>query len=219
MKSYSAYLFDMDGTLVDSEKLKGLALVKTCGHFGGCVDVDSYKMVMGKSWGEVTNYFFAKAQIAPDFYEFNAVFKQAYQELLLNELKPNSNVVELLSNLKERGKKIGIVSSAFGWMVDQVLTQLDLKKFFDVVVTQEDVTLHKPDPEAYFLALKKLELPGSEVLIFEDSESGVVAAKNAGCDTVALMHDFNTNHDFSLALRAIEDFNAFLENSEPTNSE
>lgn len=215
MKNYSAYLFDMDGTLVDSEKLKGLALVKSCSHFGGLVGVDTYKTVMGESWEQVTDYFFAEAQIEPDFDEFNTVFKLAYQELLFHELKPNPNVVELLSNLKERGKKIGVVSSAFGWMVDQVLTQLDLKKYFDIVVTQEDVKKHKPDPEAYLLALQKLALPGSEVLIFEDSEVGIIAAAKAGCDTVAFKHDFNANHDFSFALRVITGFSVFLESSKP----
>ncbi len=207
MKNYSAYLFDMDGTLVDSEKLKGQALVKGCNYFGGVVHVDTYKAVMGESWEQVTNHFFTKAQISPDFDEFNSVFKLAYQELLFHELKPNPNVVEFLSVLKERGKKIGVVSSAFAWMVDQVLTQLDLKKFFDVVITQENVTRHKPDPEAYLLALQKLNLPCSEVLVFEDSEVGLIAAKNAGCDTVAFKHEFNANHDFSLAIRIITDFN------------
>ena len=210
MKSYSAYLFDMDGTLVDSEKLKGLALVKTCSHFGGEVDVDTYKVVMGESWEQVTNYFFTKAQIAPDLDKFNSVFKKVYQELLFHELKPKPNVVELLSNLKERGKKIGVVSSAFAWMVDQVLTQLDLKKFFDVVINKEHVSKHKPDPEAYLLALRKLDVPGSEVLIFEDSESGLIAAKRAGCDSVAFKHEFNSGHDFGLALLVITDFNALF---------
>ncbi len=210
LKSYSAYLFDMDGTLVDSEKLKGLALVKTCLHFGGEVDVDTYKAVMGESWEKVTNYFFTKAHIAPDMVRFNSVFKLVYQELLIGELKPNPNVVELLSNLKERGKKTGVVSSAFAWMVDQVLTQLDLKEFFDVVITKEHVSKHKPDPEAYLQALRKLNLPGSEVLIFEDSESGLIAANRAGCDTVAFKHEFNSYHDFSLALGVITDFNAFF---------
>lgn len=215
MKSYSAYLFDMDGTLVDSEKLKGLALLQTCNHFGGTVDVDTYKAIMGESWEQVTNYFFTKAQIAPDIDKFNSVFKLAYKELIFHKLKPNPNVVELLSNLRERGKKTGVVSSASAWMVDQVLTQLELKKLFDIVLTQENVTRHKPDPEVYLLALQKLALPGSEVLVFEDSESGLIAAKKSGCDAVAFKHEFNLTHDFSIALRVITDFKEFIEITKP----
>lgn len=211
MNSYSAYLFDMDGTLVDSERLKGKALVTTCHLFGGAVNVDTYKAVMGESWENVTQYFFTKAGINPDRNKFNSEFKAVYQELLFHELKPNTNVVEFLSNLKKHRKKIGVVSSAFSWMVDLVLSHVELKSFFDIVITQEDVTNHKPDPEAYLLALEKLALPGSGVLIFEDSEPGLIAAREANCDSVAFRHEFNMNHDFSLAKRVIYNFRECLE--------
>lgn len=211
MKNYSAYLFDMDGTLVDSEKLKGKALVLTCAVFGGKIKVDEYKTVMGKSWEEVAAHFFAKAKINPPIEQFNAEFKPIYQEILFQDLATNPNAVELLTILKKQGKKIGVVSSAFSWMVNQILSQLELTEYFDVVVTQENVSKHKPDPEAYLLALEKLELPASEVLIFEDSEAGITAAQNADCDVVAFRHDFNVNHDFSGAVRIISDFNEILD--------
>jgi len=66
------------------------------------------------------------------------------------------------------------------------------------------------------LALEKLALPGSNVLIFEDSVSGLIAAEKAGCDSVAFKYEFNTNHDFSLVLMVITDFNTFLENYKTT---
>ncbi len=100
MKNYTAYLFDLDGTLVDSEKTKGKALAKTCSLFGGKLDVNIYKTVMGERWLNVTNHFFTRAKIDPDIDEFNAEFKNIYQELLLKELTPNPNVVELLIKIK-----------------------------------------------------------------------------------------------------------------------
>ena len=210
MKKYTAYLFDLDGTLVDSEKLKGKALAETCSLFGGTVDVKVYKTVMGERWLNVTSHFFTMAKIEPDIEEFNAEFKKIYQELLLNELTPNPNVVELLFKLKALRKKMGVVSSGADWMVDQVLSQLELSEFFDIVISKEQVKKLKPDPEAYLLALEKLGLPSSEVLIFEDSNSGLIAARNANCDSVAFKHEFNANHDLSLAIQTISDFNEFL---------
>ena len=210
LKNYSAYLFDMDGTLVDSEKLKGKALVKTCNLFGGITTTDTYKAVMGKSWEEVAACFFEKAQINPAIEEFNAEFKPIYREILFNELATNPNAIELLTWLKNNGKKIGVVSSAFSWMVKQILTQLELTHFFDVVISQEDVSKHKPDPEAYLLALEKFALPASKVLVFEDSESGLIAAHKAKCDTVAFRHEFNINHDFSGAIQIISDYHEFM---------
>lgn len=100
MKNYTAYLFDLDGTLVDSEKTKGKALAKTYSLFGGKLDVNIYKTVMGERWLNVTNHFFTRAKIDPDIDEFNAEFKNIYQELLLKELTPNPNVVELLIKIK-----------------------------------------------------------------------------------------------------------------------
>jgi len=96
MKKYTAYLFDLDGTLVDSEKLKGKALAETCSLFGGAVDVKVYKTVMGERWFNVTSHFFTMAKIEPNFEEFNAEFKKIHQEILLNELTPKPKVVELL---------------------------------------------------------------------------------------------------------------------------
>ena len=210
MKNYSAYLFDLDGTLVDSEKLKGKALAETCSLFGAKVDVNIYKAVMGESWFHVTNHFFKIAQIEPDTDKFNTEFKEIYQELLRKKLTPNPNIVELLTKLKAKRKRIGVVSSASPWMVDQVLSQLKLAEFFDIVITNKQVTKHKPDPEAYLLALERLSLPGSEVLVFEDSKSGLIAARKANCDSVAFQHEFNINNDFSLAVQIISDFNEFL---------
>ena len=210
MRNYKAYLFDLDGTLVDSEKLKGKALAETCSLFGGTVDVNVYKTVMGERWLNVTSHFFTMAKIEPEIEEFNAEFKKIYQELLLKELTPNPNVVELLFKLKALRKKMGIVSSGSDWMVDQVLSQMELSEFFDLVISKEQVTKLKPDPEAYLLALKKLGLSSAEVLIFEDSNSGLIAARNANCDSIAFKHEFNANHDLSLAIQTISDFNDFL---------
>ena len=210
MRNYKAYLFDLDGTLVDSEKLKGKALAKTCSLFGGTVDVNVYKTVMGERWLNVTSHFFKMAKIDPEIEEFNAEFKKIYQELLLKELAPNPNVMELLFKLKALRKKMGIVSSGSDWMVDQVLSQMELSEFFDLVISKEQVTKLKPDPEAYLLALKKLGLSSAEVLIFEDSNSGLIAARNANCDSIAFKHEFNANHDLSLAIQTISDFNDFL---------
>lgn len=206
LKEYSAYLFDMDGTLVNSEKFKGLALAEACGCFGGKVDVNIYKEVMGESWNVVTNHFFENANIEPEPEEFDVEFNKIYKKLLLEELVLNPKVKELLLELSANGKKIGVVSSAAAWSVDQILTQLELSDFFDVVITGESVTKHKPDPESYLLALEKLSLPGSEVLVFEDSNAGLIAANKAHCDAIAFQHEFNTKNDLSLAIQVISNF-------------
>ena len=197
----------MDGTLVNSEKLKGFALTKTCNNFGGEVDSNIYKEVMGNSWKFVTNYFFEQAQINPDIEKFNHEFKIIYEKLLNGELTLNPNVKELLGAISAMGKKIGLVTSGNTWMVENILTQFNLLDYFDVIISGEDVTQHKPHPQAYLLALDKLSLSGNNVLVFEDSNAGLTSAKKATCDVVAFRHEFNSKNDLSLAMQVISDFN------------
>jgi len=210
MKNYTAYLFDMDGTLVNSEKIKGKALTETCRRFGGEVDASIYKKVMGSSWEFVARHFFNSAKIKPETEEFNTAFTPIYKGLLFNELLPNPNVIAFLNNLKSKRVRMGLVSSASRWMVNHIVAQLNLSAFFEVVITKENVIKHKPDPEAYLLALERLALPSSEVVIFEDSNAGLIAARKANCDVVAFKHEFNANHDLSLAIKVISDYDELL---------
>ena len=70
LMSYKVYLFDMDGTLVASEQLKGEALVQTCKSFGGNAQVEDYKLVMGQSFESVRDHFCQVANINPESHDF-----------------------------------------------------------------------------------------------------------------------------------------------------
>jgi len=77
---------------------------------------------------------------------------------------------------------------------------------FDITITREHVTAHKPNPEAYEQALSQLSLSNHEVLIYEDSYAGLQAAHAAGCKSIAVQHEFNIENDLSLARKIISDF-------------
>lgn len=209
-QEYQAYLFDMDGTLVNSEPLKGRALALACEHYQGKLDYHIYQDVMGEDWQRVTTHFFKAAQIHPDLNEFNQHFKLHYQRLLKNELTLTKNAAPYLKHLKLKGYQLGVVSSAANWMLDQILEQLALKDVFDICISQEDVSQHKPHPEAYLLALEKLGLSSDKVMVFEDSYAGVSAAAKAGCDVIAIRHQFNANNNLSGARLMISDFNDIM---------
>lgn len=83
---YEVYLFDMDGTLVKSEPLKGKALALACLDYGATVDHNIYKEVMGESWQVVTNCFFKHADIAPSLSEFNLAFRSHYEQMQVSNL-------------------------------------------------------------------------------------------------------------------------------------
>ncbi|USD66983.1 HAD family phosphatase [Vibrio sp. SCSIO 43136] len=206
LTQYQAYLFDMDGTLVDSEPLKGKALALACEAYGASVDYHCYKQVMGESWAVVTGHFFTQAGINPDLKEFNQHFRHHYEQLLSQQLTVHKGAEEYLCQLRQNGKRSALVSSAAGWMVETILKSLQLEHCFEVVITQEDVTKHKPDPEAYLLALERMKLSPAQAIIFEDSYAGICAARDSGCEVVAIKHQFNPQNDLSSALLAIDDY-------------
>lgn len=209
-KEYKGFLFDMDGTLVNSEPLKGKALALACGYYGKRPDYRIYQNVMGQDWSSVTQHFFFEAKISPELNEFNQYFKRHYQALLEEQLTLTEGVKPYLKQLKEKGYKLGVVSSAASWMMTQILKQLELENSFDIVITQEDVSQHKPHPEAYLLALDKLNIEAKNTLVFEDSSAGIEAANLAGCDVIVIRHEFNINNDMSEAKACLSSFEELL---------
>ncbi|EMW7169894.1 HAD family phosphatase [Vibrio fluvialis] len=210
LKEYQAYLFDMDGTLVNSEPLKGQALALACQEYGQTVDHKIYKQVMGENWPTVTGHFFRHTGISPDLAEFNRHFRTHYERLLNEALTLTPGAKNYIAELKRQHKRCAVVSSAATWMVERILLSLDLTDAFDLVITQEHVTQHKPHPEAYLLALKRLDVAAKDALVFEDSTAGIEAGCASGCDVIAIQHEFNRHNDLSRALMSIRDFAALL---------
>jgi HAD superfamily hydrolase (TIGR01509 family) len=203
-------LFDLDGTLAASEALKARALAKACASYGAQADHLIYADVMGEDWSTVTRHFFNRYGLRPDVDEFNARFRSFYTDLIDAELTATDGAKRFVFESRKSGARLGVVSSAATWMVEKVLTKLDLQDAFDIVITQDDVARHKPDPEAYLLALSRLQVSAQDTIVFEDSSAGLTAATAAGCRCITIRHGFDDKHDFSVAVREIESFNEML---------
>lgn len=210
-----AYLFDLDGTLAANEVLKARALALACASYGAEASHLIYADVMGEDWPTVTGHFFKRYSLGPPFDEFNGRFRRLYLDLIEGELTPTEGAKQFVLEARNGGAKIGVVSSAATWMVEKVLTKLDLQEAFDLVIAQEDVARHKPDPEAYLLAISRLRVNAEDTLVFEDSSAGLKAATAAGCRCIAVRHIFNATHNFSGAVREIESFSEMLEMAPP----
>ncbi|RXJ74078.1 beta-phosphoglucomutase [Veronia nyctiphanis] len=206
MQKYKAFFFDLDGTLVNSEPLKGEAIARACRELGAESDVEYYKAVMGQDWPTVTGHFFKLGNITPTMDAFNTHFRKHYENLLSENLNLNPGVDVFIRQAKTEGKRCAVVSSAAAWMVENILSQLNLKGCFDLIISNEDVSRHKPDPEAYLVALEKFDLSPQEALIFEDSSAGIEAGKRSGCDVIAIRHDFNIENDMTNADSTINSF-------------
>jgi HAD superfamily hydrolase (TIGR01509 family) len=199
-------LFDLDGTIAASEGLKARALAETCRSYGIHADPRLYADVMGQDWQTVTAYFFSAYGFQPDRTAFDARFRTIYLGLLEADVTATDGACGFVRAAVWQGLKVGLVSSAAAWMVQTVLAKLALADVFDVIVTQEDVIRHKPDPAAYRLALERLALEPGQAVVFEDSAAGLQAALAAGCRCILVRHEFNVRHDFSGAASEITGF-------------
>jgi HAD superfamily hydrolase (TIGR01509 family) len=97
-----------------------------------------------------------------------------------------TGVKEFVAALSRLGVPRAVGTSASRFDVDQMLAGVGLRRHFDVIVTADDVTQGKPDPEVYELAAARMGMPAAACLVFEDSLVGVVAARRAGMRVIGV---------------------------------
>jgi len=99
---------------------------------------------------------------------------------------------------------VGTSSQLF--RVNKVLDYLGIKKYFPTIVSADDVTKHKPEPDVFLEAGKRLGLPPQQCAVIEDAENGIEAANRAGMVSIGYLNGHNTTHDLRNADRIIGHF-------------
>lgn len=187
MKRISGIIFDMDGLLFDTEMLYYQATQKIADEMGFPYNKELYMRFLGVSDEEVwENYHQLFAEFGSQ--RVQAFIDNAYEETLRmfaageGDLKPG--VHELLNYLEEARIPKVIASSNQRKMIDTLLSQHHLAERFDGIVSADDVSRAKPDPEIFCKAQILLGKPKEELLIFEDSQNGILAADGAGIPVI-----------------------------------
>jgi len=183
MAEIRALLFDLDGTLVDSARANHAAYSRALGEVGARVYPDDVaKAAAGRQWRDFLPELLRRAGVDCDPAAVAHRKGELYREML-GELRVNT---ALLSLAKSVGPEIrtALVTTASADTVRAILRQFELVSAFDVVITGGDVSHHKPDPEAYVLALTRLQLDARECIAFEDSDVGAASAAAAGVPVV-----------------------------------
>jgi len=188
-------LIDLDGTLVDSLKIYEKTYQLLFKEFGIEVSQDFYKN-FGENPLEIARRIYEsyKDKLNISFEEFLSR-RERILNGLISEIKFTPGAKEFLSYIKDKGFKVGLVTSSFRNFTENLLDNLGLKGFFDVVITADDTKKHKPDPEPYLLALNKLGLLPDECIAIEDSIYGIISAKTAGINVIAVLTGANTRKE------------------------
>ena len=190
-----AIFWDVDGTLLETEKLHKRCLVKICGQAGFFLDTKKIKVGVSHYdlWNMLNlhNYFSSRDEWLRLLY--------AEYKLKSDLIKIREGILNILIYLKTLGLKQAVVSNAVREIVDLNLTQNSLAHFFECSISRNDVLNPKPDGEPYLAALKHFDLNSWEALAVEDTPLGIQAAKNAGFIAVAFPNEHTHKMDFGLA--------------------
>ena len=206
-----AFIFDMDGVIIDSEKLHSITKVQAIRSFG--VDVRESDLNLESYVGRSAKSFFsdviAKYPELGDDWEVLAKKKhELYQKILREDpdLKPIDGIPELLERLKAKGYRIGLGSSSVMANIQLVLGRFGIMDYFDAIAAGSEVEHAKPAPDVYLLTASRLGIAPEDCTVIEDSGAGVMAAKAAGMRCIAIKNPNSGEQDFSQADMIIDSY-------------
>lgn len=203
---YTTFLFDLDGTLIESESQKIYAKQKAIAEIGGHVSFDQVTEFVGKSEEEVCAGLLRLAGIDGDWRAISQKAEQLYIETITDGLVMNPGALSYLTELKSLGHTLGLVTSSTPRMLEHNPTVARLISLFDVVVHADSVAEHKPSPAPYLKALDLLGVPAHTAVAFEDSGSGFASALAANIPCVLYRHLLNLNVDSTKAIFEISNY-------------
>ncbi len=186
----SALLFDMDGTVIDSEPLWLEAEIEVMAELGCHWDAQDQQNCLGGPMDRTEKYMQERSGNIKPYGYFRDNLNLVMQKKLLHDLKLVPNALELISSAKKIGIKTALVTAS-----ESVLMNIALKKFpdgiFDATVSRDDVINSKPNPEPYLRAADLLEMNISNCVVFEDSETGVTSGLASGAQVIGIPHLIN----------------------------
>lgn len=177
------FFFDLDGTLVDTHEANYEAYRHALSDFGINLSREQFMTSIGHQAKTFLPWF--APSLSGDDYEHIANLKIKYYKQNMHLTALNVKLVRFLESMKPE-HTIVLVTTAKCVSALSVLRHHGIDKYFDLVITAEDVRTSKPSPECYYLALEKTGLDKHEALVFEDSEPGVAAAEAAGIAVVMI---------------------------------
>jgi len=182
---YRALLFDLDGTLSDTDALHSPAWLNLLKRHGVEADEEFYRnRISGRSNAVIVRELLPN--LTDDEVQTVIDAKEADFRDLATDLEPLPGLLDFMEEGRRRNMKVALVTNAPGTNVPIVLAALGIKRYFDEVVLADEVGAGKPDPAPYTAALQRFGLDPEEALAFEDSPSGIASATGAGIPTVGI---------------------------------
>lgn len=186
-----AFLFDLDGTLVDSMWIWKSIDIEYLGRFGLELPEDLGSSIEGMSFSETAVYFKERFSIPDSLEEIKADWNRMTWQKYTQEVPLKPGIREFLTFHRGRGVKMAVATSNSRELAEAVLAAHGLMDYFDAIVTGCEVAHGKPWPDIYLEAAKKLGVNAGECLVFEDIVAGIQAGKSAGMQVAAVEDEYS----------------------------
>lgn len=210
MKKNNAIIFDMDGVLFPTEDLKFRAYQDAFKNLYN-IDIKETPERLGLSETKAMELFlniYNKQGDSSKIPELIQKKREAYYNILeKQDFSPIEGVEDLLKRIKKSGEfKIGLATSSNLKSTEILIKKFGFEKYFDSILSLEHVTKPKPDPEIYLTSAKLLGIDPSRCVVFEDSPTGLEAAKRAGMHRVGIATGISKEQIRVFSDLAINDF-------------
>lgn len=191
-----AVIFDMDGLIVDSEPIESESLEILLQKYGKTARYNSNGLIH-KPGVNVGVFEKLKADYSLED-EIKVIRKQKrriFTSLIKKGVEPKEGLKGLIDTLKEKKVKIALASNRNIKHVKLILSTMAIDLLFEVIIGPSPKRKHKPSPDIYLATAKKLKVKPEECLVLEDSETGVIAGKDAGMKVIAVPNSYTKDQD------------------------
>lgn len=202
-----AFIFDMDGVLIDSQPIHYDADIAMMAHFGVQVtrkQIEQYAGMTNPMRFPIYKEVFHISANLEDMLSYRAdIVRKLFLESHAHAIRGSK---ELLEQIKKAGYAIGLASSTDHALIEWILKTIGLISYFDVIVSGEEVPQGKPAPDVYLEAAHQLGVCAQDCFVIEDSTNGLHAAKAAGMWVLGYQNPTSGKQDLSLADIVTDDF-------------
>jgi beta-phosphoglucomutase-like phosphatase (HAD superfamily) len=204
-----AVIFDLDGVIINSEHLYHKVNKITFKKLNINVSDEEYEKLIGKTGKDVWSSIKKKYNLSHTVEELIKFENDGFIDLIMSDkdnIKPIKGIIELIKDIDNHNIPMGLASSSIRRSIEAVINLFDIKKYFKTIITGEDVSNGKPNPEIFLKTANLLKVKPEKCIVIEDSYNGVKASKEANMMCLGYKNPSSGNQDLSLADFVTEDF-------------
>lgn len=189
-----AFIFDLDGTLVDSMWIWEKIDIDYLAKYGYELPEELQKDIEGFSFTETAGYFKERFNISDSIEEIQSEWNTMAMDLYANKIKLKAGVKELLDYAKDNNIKMGIGTSNSRKLLEATIEANNIGSYFTTMRTSCEVNKGKPSPDIFLKVAEDLNVKASRCMVFEDTHAGVIAGKRANMKVTAIYDELSSEY-------------------------